>query len=137
METQSTYQRILIFILLLFLVLPNKVPSDRFEAHLEMHVGSVDEREDGGGVMQLLGLKPKELAARALAEGKEKLTAVEAAIAPLQAAAISAVMSRLFCMLICAPRCSSSSTTRSWPLRAASISAVSPLLSCISTSAPR
>ena len=36
---------------------------------------SVDEREDGGGVMQLLGLKPKELAARALAEGKDPVVA--------------------------------------------------------------
>ena len=36
---------------------------------------SVDEREDGGGVMQLLGLKPKELAERALAEGKDPVVA--------------------------------------------------------------
>ena len=35
---------------------------------------SVDERE-GGGVMQLLGLKPKELAERALAEGKDPVVA--------------------------------------------------------------
>ena len=35
---------------------------------------SVDEREEGG-VMQLLGLKPKELAARALAEGKDPVVA--------------------------------------------------------------
>ena len=36
---------------------------------------SVDEREEGGGVMQLLGLKPKELAERALAEGKDPVVA--------------------------------------------------------------
>ena len=28
-----------------YVILPNKVPEGRFEAHLEMHVGSVDERE--------------------------------------------------------------------------------------------
>ena len=33
-----------------YVVLPNKVPGDRFEAHLEMHVGSVDEREDEQGL---------------------------------------------------------------------------------------
>ena len=35
---------------------------------------SVDEREEGG-VMQLLGLKPKELAERALAMGKDPVVA--------------------------------------------------------------
>ena len=37
-----------------YVVLPNKVPSDRFEAHLEMHVGSVDEREDEQGLAHLV-----------------------------------------------------------------------------------
>jgi hypothetical protein len=38
-----------------YVLLPNKTPPERFEAHLEMHVGSVDERTDeqvgihGGG----------------------------------------------------------------------------------------
>ena len=29
-----------------YVILPNKVPEGRFEAHLEMHVGSVDELPD-------------------------------------------------------------------------------------------
>jgi len=29
-----------------YVLLPNKTPPARFEAHLEMHVGSVDERAD-------------------------------------------------------------------------------------------
>ena len=37
-----------------YVVLPNKVPGDRFEAHLEMHVGSVDEREDEQGLAHLV-----------------------------------------------------------------------------------
>ena len=37
-----------------YVVLPNQVPSDRFEAHLEMHVGSVDEREDEQGLAHLV-----------------------------------------------------------------------------------
>jgi len=37
-----------------YVVLPNKTPGDRFEAHLEMHVGSVDEREDEQGLAHLV-----------------------------------------------------------------------------------
>ena len=37
-----------------YVILPNKVPGDRFEAHLEMHVGSVDEREDEQGLAHLV-----------------------------------------------------------------------------------
>ena len=37
-----------------YVILPNKTPSDRFEAHLEMHVGSVDEREDEQGLAHLV-----------------------------------------------------------------------------------
>jgi len=29
-----------------YVLVPNKTPSGRFEAHLQMHVGSVDEKED-------------------------------------------------------------------------------------------
>ena len=35
-----------------YVILPNKTPERRFEAHLEMHVGSVDEREDEQGLAQ-------------------------------------------------------------------------------------
>ena len=28
-----------------YVILPNKLPPKRFEAHLEVHAGSVDERE--------------------------------------------------------------------------------------------
>ena len=38
-----------------YVVLPNNVPGDRFEAHLEMHVGSVDERPDEQGLAHLAG----------------------------------------------------------------------------------
>lgn len=37
-----------------YVILPNKVPEGRFEAHLEMHVGSVDEREDEQGLAHLV-----------------------------------------------------------------------------------
>jgi predicted Zn-dependent peptidase len=37
-----------------YVVLPNNVPGERFEAHLEMHVGSVDEREDEQGLAHLV-----------------------------------------------------------------------------------
>ena len=37
-----------------YCLLPNGVPSARFEAHLEMHVGSVDEREDEQGLAHLV-----------------------------------------------------------------------------------
>ena len=29
-----------------YVILPNKLPPQRFEAHLEVHAGSVDERTD-------------------------------------------------------------------------------------------
>ena len=29
-----------------YVIFPNTLPPTRFEAHLEMHAGSVDERED-------------------------------------------------------------------------------------------
>lgn len=29
-----------------YVIFPNKSPPNRFEAHLEVHAGSVDERED-------------------------------------------------------------------------------------------
>jgi predicted Zn-dependent peptidase len=37
-----------------YVVLPNKVPPHRFEAHLEMHVGSVDENERQQGLAHLV-----------------------------------------------------------------------------------
>ena len=37
-----------------YVILPNKTPERRFEAHLEMHVGSVDEREDEQGLAHLV-----------------------------------------------------------------------------------
>ncbi|KIY95413.1 hypothetical protein MNEG_12550 [Monoraphidium neglectum] len=37
-----------------YVLLPNKTPPARFEAHLEMHVGSVDERADEQGVAHLV-----------------------------------------------------------------------------------
>ena len=37
-----------------YVVLPNKVPPQRFEAHLEMHVGSVDENERQQGLAHLV-----------------------------------------------------------------------------------
>ncbi|CAI7839775.1 unnamed protein product [Closterium sp. NIES-53] len=37
-----------------YVILPNKLPPNRFEAHLEMHVGSVDEREDEQGLAHLI-----------------------------------------------------------------------------------
>ena len=37
-----------------YVILPNKVPEGRFEAHLEMHVGSVDERETEQGLAHLV-----------------------------------------------------------------------------------
>ena len=37
-----------------YVILPNKVPEGRFEAHLEMHVGSVDERVDEQGLAHLV-----------------------------------------------------------------------------------
>lgn len=37
-----------------YVILPNKVPPNRFEAHLEMHVGSVDEGENEQGVAHMI-----------------------------------------------------------------------------------
>ncbi|GJP40170.1 hypothetical protein CLOM_g24450 [Closterium sp. NIES-68] len=37
-----------------YVILPNKLPPNRFEAHLEMHVGSVDEAEDEQGLAHLI-----------------------------------------------------------------------------------
>jgi len=37
-----------------YVVLPNKVPPQRFEAHLEIHVGSVDENERQQGLAHLV-----------------------------------------------------------------------------------
>ena len=37
-----------------YVILPNKVPEGRFEAHLEMHVGSVDELPDEQGLAHLV-----------------------------------------------------------------------------------
>lgn len=37
-----------------YVVLPNKTPPERFEAHLEVHAGSVDERVDEQGVAHLV-----------------------------------------------------------------------------------
>eukprot|EP00245_Coleochaete_scutata_P005274 TRINITY_DN18712_c0_g1_i1.p1 TRINITY_DN18712_c0_g1~~TRINITY_DN18712_c0_g1_i1.p1 ORF type:complete len:1369 (+),score=265.63 TRINITY_DN18712_c0_g1_i1:154-4260(+) len=37
-----------------YVILPNKVPPNRFEAHLEMHVGSVDEEEYEQGVAHMI-----------------------------------------------------------------------------------
>lgn len=37
-----------------FIILPNKVPPNRFEAHMEMHVGSVDEEEHEQGIAHMI-----------------------------------------------------------------------------------
>ncbi|KAK9810226.1 hypothetical protein WJX72_007002 [[Myrmecia] bisecta] len=37
-----------------YVILPNKVPPNRFEAHLEVHAGSVHEHEDEQGVAHLV-----------------------------------------------------------------------------------
>eukprot|EP00252_Welwitschia_mirabilis_P010086 TRINITY_DN231_c0_g1_i1.p1 TRINITY_DN231_c0_g1~~TRINITY_DN231_c0_g1_i1.p1 ORF type:complete len:1279 (+),score=278.22 TRINITY_DN231_c0_g1_i1:185-4021(+) len=37
-----------------YVILPNKVPPNRFEAHMEMHVGSVDEEEDEQGIAHMI-----------------------------------------------------------------------------------
>ena len=36
------------------MILQNQVPPERFEAHLEMHVGSVDEEETEQGLAHLV-----------------------------------------------------------------------------------
>ncbi|GJM97940.1 hypothetical protein PR202_ga14905 [Eleusine coracana subsp. coracana] len=37
-----------------YLILPNKVPGNRFEAHMEVHVGSIDEEEDEQGIAHMI-----------------------------------------------------------------------------------
>ncbi|XP_062099420.1 stromal processing peptidase, chloroplastic isoform X2 [Humulus lupulus] len=37
-----------------YLVLPNKVPPNRFEAHMEVHVGSIDEEDDEQGIAHMI-----------------------------------------------------------------------------------
>lgn len=37
-----------------YVLLPNKIPPERFEAHLEIHAGSVDENEHEQGVAHLV-----------------------------------------------------------------------------------
>ncbi|KAF7836553.1 stromal processing peptidase, chloroplastic [Senna tora] len=37
-----------------YLILPNKVPPKRFEAHLEVHVGSIDEEGDEQGIAHMI-----------------------------------------------------------------------------------
>lgn len=37
-----------------YVILPNAVPPERFEAHLQVHVGSVDEKEDEQGIAHIV-----------------------------------------------------------------------------------
>lgn len=37
-----------------YLILPNKVPPSRFEAHMEVHVGSIDEEDDEQGIAHMI-----------------------------------------------------------------------------------
>ncbi|KAL2252040.1 UNVERIFIED_CONTAM: Stromal processing peptidase, chloroplastic, partial [Sesamum indicum] len=37
-----------------YLILPNKVPPNRFEAHMEVHVGSIDEEDDEQGMAHMI-----------------------------------------------------------------------------------
>ncbi|XP_043708976.1 stromal processing peptidase, chloroplastic-like [Telopea speciosissima] len=37
-----------------YLILPNKVPANRFEAHIEVHVGSIDEEDDEQGIAHMI-----------------------------------------------------------------------------------
>ncbi|KAG0577820.1 hypothetical protein KC19_5G184500 [Ceratodon purpureus] len=37
-----------------YVILPNKVPPNRFEAHMEMHVGSVDEADNEQGIAHMI-----------------------------------------------------------------------------------
>ncbi|KAI5599663.1 hypothetical protein BDE02_02G211200 [Populus trichocarpa] len=39
---------------LCYLILPNKVPPNRFEAHMEVHVGSIDEEDDEQGIAHMI-----------------------------------------------------------------------------------
>ncbi|KAM7253324.1 hypothetical protein ACFE04_025942 [Oxalis oulophora] len=37
-----------------YLILPNKVPANRFEAHMEIHAGSIDEEDDEQGIAHMI-----------------------------------------------------------------------------------
>ncbi|XP_062165357.1 stromal processing peptidase, chloroplastic [Alnus glutinosa] len=37
-----------------YIILPNKVPPSRFEAHMEVHVGSIDEEDDEQGIAHMI-----------------------------------------------------------------------------------
>ncbi|KAF5185660.1 Stromal processing peptidase protein [Thalictrum thalictroides] len=37
-----------------YLILPNNVPANRFEAHMEVHVGSIDEEDDEQGIAHMI-----------------------------------------------------------------------------------
>ncbi|XP_022996934.1 stromal processing peptidase, chloroplastic-like isoform X1 [Cucurbita maxima] len=37
-----------------YLILPNKVPPNRFEAHMEVHVGSIDEEDNEQGIAHMI-----------------------------------------------------------------------------------
>ncbi|KAJ4702388.1 stromal processing peptidase, chloroplastic-like [Melia azedarach] len=37
-----------------YLILPNKVPASRFEAHMEIHAGSIDEEDDEQGIAHMI-----------------------------------------------------------------------------------
>ncbi|EPS66722.1 hypothetical protein M569_08054, partial [Genlisea aurea] len=37
-----------------YLILPNKIPPNRFEAHMEVHVGSIDEEDDEQGIAHMI-----------------------------------------------------------------------------------
>ncbi|KAK2371891.1 putative mitochondrial-processing peptidase subunit beta, mitochondrial [Trifolium repens] len=37
-----------------YLILPNKVPPTRFEAHMEVHAGSIDEEDDEQGIAHMI-----------------------------------------------------------------------------------
>lgn len=37
-----------------YIILPNKIPANRFEAHMEVHVGSIDEEDDEQGIAHMI-----------------------------------------------------------------------------------
>lgn len=37
-----------------YIILPNKVPPNRFEAHMEVHAGSIDEEDDEQGIAHMI-----------------------------------------------------------------------------------
>ncbi|ONK70206.1 uncharacterized protein A4U43_C05F31360 [Asparagus officinalis] len=37
-----------------YIILPNKLPANRFEAHMEVHVGSINEEEDEQGIAHMI-----------------------------------------------------------------------------------